>query len=162
MTQIILISLCFITCFVAFVVTLFDFIHTPEYNMIKGCMFGAVGLTNGLSILFNVFQIAYFPRSHDFPLGYFHLGTVFMGILYLTGLYFYVNKVPEKYCPHTFDIWFNSHTIFHIFVFAAAIEYFFILHYAYNLRKNSLNLWLIKYLWKRFVNGFFFSIFKIY
>lgn len=49
------------------------------------------------------------------------IGAIIMGILYLTGLFFYIKKIPERYCPKKFDIWFNSHTIFHIFVFIAAV-----------------------------------------
>jgi len=50
-----------------------------------------------------------------------------MGVLYLTGAYFYVKKIPEKYHPKKFDIWLNSHTIFHIFVFFAAGEFYLII-----------------------------------
>lgn len=44
-----------------------------------------------------------------------------MGSTYLIGLFFYIKKVPERLIPKKFDIWFNSHTIFHICVFIGAI-----------------------------------------
>lgn len=61
-----------------------------------------------------------------------------MGVLYLTGLFFFCKKIPESLVPKKFDIWLNSHTIFHIFVFIAAIQYYLTLDYLYKLR--TLNI----------------------
>ena len=55
-----------------------------------------------------------------------------MGALYLIGASFYINKIPEKYYPKLFDVWLNSHTIFHCFVFAAALEFYFVVNRAYH------------------------------
>lgn len=78
-----------------------------------------MGLGNGLSI----FHAFYIFRTHhkitDFDPVF--VGAAIMGVLYLTGLFFYIKKIPERFYPKKFDIWFNSHTIFHLFVFVAAV-----------------------------------------
>jgi len=43
-----------------------------------------------------------------------------MGMFYLTGAAIYVCRIPERFCPGRFDIWFHSHQIFHVLVVAAA------------------------------------------
>ena len=42
------------------------------------------------------------------------------GTTYAVGAIFYALKFPERYFPRTFDIWLQSHTIFHLMIFAAA------------------------------------------
>ena len=88
-------------------------------------LFGALGLGNGLSLGHAVYIFKIHENSHVFD--YVFLGTILMGVLYLTGLFFFVKKIPESLIPKKFDIWLNSHTIFHIFVFIAAIQYYFTL-----------------------------------
>lgn len=61
-----------------------------------------------------------------------------MGVIYLSGTVFYVKKIPEKYYPKKFDIWLNSHTIFHIFVFIAAFEFFLTL-YQLSIERSKLH-----------------------
>ena len=94
-------------------------LHKKEFTYIKGLIFGALGLGNGLSIFhaFYIFRVRYQMKDFD-PV---FTGAVIMGALYLTGLFFYIKKIPERFWPKKFDIWFNSHTIFHVFVFVAAV-----------------------------------------
>ena len=82
-------------------------------------IFGALGLGNGLSFFHAFYILRYKHNISEFD--YVFLGAVVMGALYLTGLFFYIKKIPERFWPRKFDIWFNSHTIFHIFVFVAAV-----------------------------------------
>ena len=46
------------------------------------------------------------------------------GILYAIGAITYALKIPERFFPETFDIWMQSHTIFHWYVVAAALLHF--------------------------------------
>ncbi|BET02322.1 receptor [Nesidiocoris tenuis] len=45
---------------------------------------------------------------------------ILMGFLYLLGAALYAFRVPECFFPGRFDIWFQSHQIFHVLVIAAA------------------------------------------
>lgn len=125
-----------VTCFGVFCATMLDFFHREEYVWIKGVMFGALGVGNAISIVHNIYSAVYSNAADQIPLGYVQLGIVFMGALYLTGLFFYIKKIPEKYFPYKFDIWLNSHTIFHIFVVLASVELLFTILHLYHLRSN--------------------------
>ena len=95
-------------------------------------MFGALGLGNGLSLGHALYIFKVHEDSHVFDSIF--VGTIIMGILYLTGLFFFAKRIPEKLVPKKFDIWLNSHTVFHLFVFFAAIQYYFTLENLYQLR----------------------------
>jgi hypothetical protein len=46
---------------------------------------------------------------------------------------FYIARIPERLAPGLFDIWFQSHQLFHVFVVAAAcIHYYGICLLSYN------------------------------
>ncbi|KNA20819.1 hypothetical protein SOVF_049150 [Spinacia oleracea] len=48
---------------------------------------------------------------------------VLMGILYATGAWFYVSRVPERWKPGVFDLAGHSHQIFHMFVVGGALTH---------------------------------------
>lgn len=48
----------------------------------------------------------------------------FMAACYLTGATIYANRVPEKWFPGKFDLFFHSHQIFHVFVVVAAYAHY--------------------------------------
>uniref|UniRef100_A0A1I8HMT6 Adiponectin receptor protein n=1 Tax=Macrostomum lignano TaxID=282301 RepID=A0A1I8HMT6_9PLAT len=47
-----------------------------------------------------------------------------MAVLYITGAVIYAARFPERLFPGKFDIWLQSHQIFHVFVIVAAIVHF--------------------------------------
>lgn len=57
-----------------------------------------------------------------------------MGAIYIAGALCYIVHFPERFFPGKFDIWFNSHSIFHIFVFLAAMSFYFTLEKAFEMR----------------------------
>lgn len=101
-------------------------LHKLKYAWIKGVIFSIIGVLNGMSLLQSTYYSYYQLREDDLEFGISHFGVIMMGILYLTGAVFYTKRIPEKYYPKKFDIWFNSHTIFHIFVFIAEVEFFLV------------------------------------
>lgn len=48
---------------------------------------------------------------------------VITGILYATGVVFYVTRIPERWKPGAFDIAGHSHQIFHVFVVLGALAH---------------------------------------
>jgi len=38
---------------------------------------------------------------------------------------FYLARIPERLAPGLFDIWFQSHQLFHVFVVAAACVHYY-------------------------------------
>jgi adiponectin receptor len=44
-----------------------------------------------------------------------------MGLSYVGGAMIYKFKIPERFYPGKFDIWFSSHAIWHVFVLLGAL-----------------------------------------
>lgn len=63
---------------------------------------------------------------------------ILMGSIYIFGAMFYVTKFPERLYPGKFDIWLNSHQIFHIFVIIAGIVYYHSMALIADARLNYL------------------------
>lgn len=127
----------FVSCLAVFFVSMGDKIHAIENLKLKGLMFGGLGVSNVIPLLHVLFLAIKSDNSNDnIPINRVFVGLVLMGALYLIGLTFYVFKVPERYYPKTFDIWLNSHTIWHLFVFAAACVHLYSVVTLYQVRKN--------------------------
>ncbi|CAG2172587.1 unnamed protein product, partial [Oppiella nova] len=93
-------------CMACFVISLFEKFSEPELRKIRSCIF----LLNGCSAA----QLAF--KSI--------LMLILMGTLYIIGALCYMYKIPECLCPGRFDLWFNSHQIFHTLVIVAGLTYF--------------------------------------
>ena len=52
-------------------------------------------------------------------------GLALMFLFYSAGVIIYALRFPERMYPGHFDIWFQSHQIWHVFVLAAAVVHFF-------------------------------------
>lgn len=59
----------------------------------------------------------------------------FMGSLYIAGAAIYLFKFPERFWPGKFDIWFQSHAIWHCFVLAGAYTHYLSIVDFHLLRK---------------------------
>jgi adiponectin receptor len=128
-------TLSFIFCFSVFIVSLGDKIHTIEYLKWKAFMYGGLGITNFFPYI-HIFILGYksSPENDYLPFNESALWILLMGLLYLGGLVIYTLRIPERFFPKTFDIWLNSHTIWHICVFLAALTHFKSILVVYNVR----------------------------
>ncbi|CAF4174069.1 unnamed protein product [Rotaria sp. Silwood2] len=48
-----------------------------------------------------------------------------VAVLYVIGAALYAARIPERLAPGLFDIWFQSHQLFHVFVVAAACVHYY-------------------------------------
>ena len=131
-------GLIFIACFGVFVVSLTDWIDLPEHLAFKGLMYvGCLGIANIIPVCFIGYLIYSASETNDhISLGIECFLIMGLGATYLIGLIFYILKIPERFVPFKFDIWFNSHTIWHLFVFSAALQTFLALIYLYDKRRH--------------------------
>ena len=68
-----------------------------------------------------------------------------MALIYIFGALIYILKIPDRLYPKTFDIWFNSHQLFHIMTITGGILFFHSmslmadtrLNYPSNVEHNS-------------------------
>jgi len=103
------------------IVSLWDKFSSPEYRTCRAVLFIAFGL------------FGFVPTSHyALLLGFkqaFTTGAaqwlVVMAVLYISGACLYAARIPERLAPGYFDIWFQSHQIFHVFVVAAACVHYY-------------------------------------
>jgi adiponectin receptor len=71
------------------------------------------------------------PNSDDEYVGTFSsnldflVGAAIMGALYIFGLVFWVAKIPERFNPGKFDLFFSSHQIWHTFIVAASCVWYY-------------------------------------
>lgn len=106
--------------FSCIVVSLWDKFAQPEYRGVRAGLFIALGLTGVIPAIHFVTGDGLYHAFYDCGLGWLLL----MAALYITGALLYACRIPEKYYPGMFDIWFQSHQIFHIFVVAAALVHY--------------------------------------
>ena len=124
-------------CLLCFAVSLSDWIDRPEARAFKGIMYAVLGFSN----LIPVGHIIYLGMQDELapgalPLSCCFTGVVAMAALYLVGVGAYISRFPERYFPKIFDIWLNSHTVFHFFVLFAAVTHLSTLLCLYNMRQN--------------------------
>lgn len=102
------------------IVSVFEKFGRPEFRVYRTLIFVSMGLSG------------FFPMTHALILyGYDYLTEalslhflLLMGLLYVIGAVIYASRVPERWFPGKFDVWFHSHQIFHILVVAAALTHY--------------------------------------
>lgn len=109
----------------SFVTSLSEYVDREEGKAFLGLMMGALGVSNifpGIHAIFRSLD----PNTSKEMLDITNfVGFVRTGAFYLGGLAVYISRFPEKYYPKRFDIWFNSHSIWHVFVFLGALSHYF-------------------------------------
>ncbi|KAK2724327.1 adiponectin receptor protein-like isoform X2 [Artemia franciscana] len=102
------------------IVSLWPRFGEPKFRFLRAGNF----LAFGLSGLVPAFHYAF---SNSWALAVSQAGMqwlILMGSLYVIGTMFYALRIPERFWPGKFDIWFQSHQIFHCFVVAAAFVHY--------------------------------------
>ncbi|XP_030523396.1 heptahelical transmembrane protein 2 [Rhodamnia argentea] len=91
---------------------------SSKFRLFRTSLFLAMGFS-GLIPAAHAFVIYWGHPPIFVALGY----ELLMGILYASGAWFYVARIPEKWKPGAFDIAGHSHQIFHVLVVAAALAH---------------------------------------
>ncbi|EDO36050.1 predicted protein [Nematostella vectensis] len=97
-------------------VSLWSKFNTPKYR----CLRAGVFLTFGCS---GVVPAIHFVAAHGVAIAHRQASVgwmALMGLLYILGAIAYASRMPERFFPGRFNIWFQSHQIFHVLVVAAA------------------------------------------
>ena len=72
---------------------------------------------------------------------------VSMATTYIAGTIIYIIKTPERLNPGFFDLWLNSHQLFHVFVIGAALQYFHCVSLLAEVRLNYISPQKITNIW---------------
>ncbi|KAL3852269.1 hypothetical protein ACJMK2_015934 [Sinanodonta woodiana] len=102
------------------VVSLWDKFSEPHFRGIRAGVFIALGLSGVIPALHYVITDGFYHAIHCASLGWLCL----MAVLYIVGAVIYAVRIPERLFPGKFDLWFQSHQIFHMFVLAAAFVHY--------------------------------------
>ncbi|KAH8861380.1 Adiponectin receptor protein [Schistosoma japonicum] len=93
---------------------------TPPYRPLRAGVFIALGLSGVIPSVHSTIINGFWPSVNYCSFGW----LVLMGILYITGASIYSARVPERCFRGRFDLWLQSHQIFHVFVIAAAFVHY--------------------------------------
>ncbi|KAG5450350.1 Adiponectin receptor protein [Clonorchis sinensis] len=104
----------------AIAVSMSNTFASPAYRPLRALVFIALGLSGVIPCVHVTITNGFWPSLQHGSLGWLFL----MAVLYITGASIYAVRVPERIFPGRFDIWFQSHQIFHVFVVAAALVHY--------------------------------------
>lgn len=102
------------------VVSLWDKFSEPRFRPLRAGVFISLGLSGVIPALHFVITDGFWFAIDRASLGWLSL----MAVLYIVGAVIYAVRIPERLFPGKFDIWFQSHQIFHVFVLAAAFVHY--------------------------------------
>ncbi|KAH8383561.1 hypothetical protein KR009_009314 [Drosophila setifemur] len=102
------------------VVSLWDKFSEPALRPLRAGVFMSFGLSGVIPAIHYSIMEGWFSQMSRASLGW----LILMGLLYITGALLYALRVPERWFPGKFDIWGQSHQIFHILVIAAAFVHY--------------------------------------
>ncbi|KAH8332358.1 hypothetical protein KR074_001759 [Drosophila pseudoananassae] len=102
------------------VVSLWDKFSEPGLRPLRAGVFMSFGLSGIIPAVHYSIMEGWFSQMSRASLGW----LILMGLLYITGALLYALRVPERWFPGKFDIWGQSHQIFHILVIAAAFVHY--------------------------------------
>uniref|UniRef100_A0A803M901 Uncharacterized protein n=2 Tax=Chenopodium quinoa TaxID=63459 RepID=A0A803M901_CHEQI len=93
-------------------------LSSPDFRVFRVSLFLGMGFTGFIPAVHAA--ALFWDHPHVLvALGY----EILMGILYAIGVWFYVNRVPERWKPGFFDLAGHSHQIFHVFVVGGALTH---------------------------------------
>jgi len=104
----------------AIIVTMLDRFSGADYRWVRAVLFVGLG---GFGLIPTVHLIVQSGWQGALVEGGISC-LLLMAFLYITGAVLYGARIPERFLPGKFDLWFQSHQIFHVLVvFAAVVHY---------------------------------------
>lgn len=114
------IILIFILGTACIIVSMWDKFAEPKFRPVRAGMFIGLGLSGVIPAVHYIVTDGFYDAINVAALGWLLL----MAFLYIAGAVIYAVRIPERIWPGKFDIWFQSHQIFHVFVIAAAFVHY--------------------------------------
>jgi len=102
------------------IITMLDRFNTPVYRPLRALLFVCLGGFGLVPTLHLLIQAGWHSALIEGGIPWLFL----MAVLYITGALLYGARIPERLMPGKFDLWFQSHQIFHVLVIAAAFVHY--------------------------------------
>lgn len=112
-----------VVCFIGIsgvIVSLWDKFDAPKYRSLRAGVFLTMGLSAVIPAFHYSIKFGWNQAVDRASLGW----MVLMGCLYVSGTMLYMLQVPERFFPGKFDIWGQSHQLFHVFVLIAVFVHY--------------------------------------
>ncbi|KND02504.1 hemolysin III family channel protein [Spizellomyces punctatus DAOM BR117] len=93
----------------------------PRYRLLRTGLFVLMGLTGVVPLVHALTKYGSQMTRHALSSG----SLISSGAIYFLGAVVYACRVPERWAPGKFDLWFHSHQIFHCLVVAAAVVHYY-------------------------------------
>ncbi|CAF2999125.1 unnamed protein product [Rotaria sp. Silwood2] len=113
-----LIGLLGITCIV---ISMWDRFASSDYRVYRVLIFITFGIFGFIPTCHYIYRHGF---EHAFTAGATQY-LLLVAVLYVIGAVLYAARIPERLAPGLFDIWFQSHQLFHVFVVAAACVHYY-------------------------------------
>ncbi|XP_017847523.1 adiponectin receptor protein isoform X2 [Drosophila busckii] len=110
---------CVLGC-LSIIVSLWDKFSEPALRPLRAGVFMSFGLSGVIPAIHYSIMEGWVSQISRASLGW----LILMGMLYILGALLYALRVPERWFPGKFDIWFQSHQLFHVLVIAAAFVHY--------------------------------------
>ncbi|KAM0318836.1 hypothetical protein ACHAPQ_010543 [Fusarium lateritium] len=95
--------------------------RTPTWRPYRTMMFIGLGVSGVVPVIHGACIYGLQGLEERMSLSW----VVLHGAMYIFGAVLYAARWPERSAPGSFDIWGNSHQIFHVFVILAAVTHFY-------------------------------------
>ncbi|KAM0247784.1 hypothetical protein ACHAP5_003792 [Fusarium lateritium] len=95
--------------------------RTPTWRPYRTMMFIGLGVSGVVPVIHGTCIYGLQGLEERMSLSW----VVLHGAMYIFGAVLYAARWPERSAPGSFDIWGNSHQIFHVFVILAAVTHFY-------------------------------------
>jgi len=101
-------------------VTMMDRFNKAQYRWVRAVMFVSLGLFGLVPTLHLIIQMGWNEALVQGGIS----ALLLMAFLYILGAVLYGLRIPERFLPGKFDLWFQSHQIFHVLVVCAAMVHY--------------------------------------
>uniref|UniRef100_A0A914C4G8 Uncharacterized protein n=1 Tax=Acrobeloides nanus TaxID=290746 RepID=A0A914C4G8_9BILA len=117
----------------AIIVSLWDKFSEGRYRPLRAIIF----VVMGLSAMVPAFHFLITDGFHKIVDEGSFYWLISMAFLYIFGAFIYAMRIPERFYPGKFDVWFQSHQLFHICVIIAAFVHYIGIAKMAELRLNN-------------------------
>lgn len=118
--KIVYMTIVFILGLASAIVSTFDRFARPGRRHLRAVLFTGFGLSGLIPCIHYFVTDGFWSALYETSFGW----LVLMGVLYITGACLYAYRIPERFFPGKFDIWCQSHQLWHMFVVVAAFVHY--------------------------------------
>ncbi len=129
----------FLAALACFVICLFEWIHRPGNEKYRSVVFGSFGFSMAVPLSHLVLNEVWLDNYGD-PYKFSSAGVYYALLIacYISGLYIFTVRCPERNNPGRYNLCGHSHQIWHVLVVLGIVFSYFGIMENFEMRKASL------------------------